>query len=79
MWKHIKRVLDIPVLVIGEILRYYLNVRGTDKDTANIYRTKLLDRLEKSIPYLAIWIVIEFSFIGVWIHNHINCCMMMFK
>ena len=75
MWEHLKRILDIPVYLVAEILRYYLVVRGTDADAKANYRTKLLDRLEKSIPYIAIWVVIEFSFIGVFIHNHLDCCL----
>ena len=72
MWKHVKRILDVPVFVIGEILRYYLTVRGTDKDTKKKYRTKLLDRLEKLIPYITLWIVYEISVGYLFVVNHLS-------
>ena len=72
MWKHVKKILDVPVFVIGEILRYYLTVRGTDKDTKKKYRTKLLDRLEKLIPYITLWIVYEISVGYLFVVNHLS-------
>lgn len=75
MWKHIKQILDVPVFVIGEILRYYLVVRGTDKDKKADYRTKLLDRLEKAIPYIAIWIIFEMTIGFIFVVNHLDCCL----
>ena len=75
MWKHIKKILDVPVFVVGEILRYYLTVRGTDKDKKAEYRTKLLDRLEGAIPYIAVWIAMELMLGGIFIRNHLGCCL----
>ena len=72
MWKHIKQILDVPVFVIGEILRYYLTVRGTDNDTKQRHRTKLLDRLEKIVPYIAIWIVYEISISYMFVIHHLS-------
>ena len=75
MWKHIKQILDVPVFVIGEILRYYLTVRGTDKDKRAEYRTKLLDRLEKAVPYIALWIIFEMIFGITYVINRLDCCL----
>ena len=75
MWKHIKQILDVPVFVVGEILRYYLTVRGTDKDKRAEHRTKLLDRLERSIPYIVIWIAAEMMLGGIFLYNHLGCCL----
>ena len=75
MWKHIKRILDIPVYLIGEILRYYLVVRGTDDDVKAKHRTKLLDRLERSIPYIALWILLELTMAIAYVVNHLDCCL----